>query len=999
MSDKGSVRGSATSAGSRHGSQQGSRPGSPTRGSAKPSGFPKGMGFDPARQRPQLSAAELVGKRVDLPADAFKKGKDETRFAARPGYNNQGKAVKMQLNIFQVLSWTDADIYQYDVEVTPNLKKSDSLVKKVWNTETVNEALRAVGGMWLFDGSKLAWSSKSIDRGETRLTVDLDHLKGKAPHEDIAKKVAQKNSIYRMTIRQTTTIRLAYLKGYLQGRTAWDTHVLECMNFFDHCLRQFPTEKWVMIKRNFYDPLGQAGKLGEDLITNQGVYIAPRLSETINRGGTGLAINVDRCQTAFWPVDSFDQLALRILNGYGKPDWENADERAMERLMKPVPGRNKEGHSVWVASEAFQAIQKLVKLRFFVVHRGKIDKPKLYTCVGFTFYQEHGQDGSNAYTCEFDRISPDGTVTPITVYKHYVDRWDVRLRYPKLPLIKTRGGQLFPMELCNSAQHQRYTHKLNPIQTTDMIKMAATRPPKRKEDILEGTKYMEWDQDPYLKAFGIKINPNMLVTDARLLPNPQVSFSTNSVNPGVSGRWDLRGKKFIKTNTDSPEVPLTSWGFIGCGTEAASCKAGELERFANKFCQIYRNHGGSIGKAPYSAVLPWSVGDAGKICEKSWVLIKEHFGKLNPQLIFFVLPSKNSLVYERIKKNMDCRFNIVSQCLQATHVKKCQDQYISNVAMKVNSKLGGVTCQISHPDPKMAARPPFWVKPTMMIGVDVSHAAPGSEQPSMAALTVSLDKHATKYAAACQTNGWRRETVMPETMHFLLTRLAKHWGGLNQVAPAHVYYMRDGVSEGQFEDVIKTEVNEMRRIFREVGFGAPKFTVIVATKRHHVRFFPKPGDKTTGDRNGNPVPGILVERDVTHPQHFDFYLCSHVAIQGTARPVHYQVILDEAGVQPNDLTKMIYQQCYQYCRSTTPVSLHPAVYYAHLASNRARSHENIASKQKELGMGKSGHPVAKTSEEIYEEEHEMTAPPLLPMSNNVSTTEMIKFINTTMWYV
>lgn len=78
---------------------------------------------------------------------------------------------------------------------------------------------------------------------------------------------------------------------------------------------------------------------------------------------------------------------------------------------------------------------------------------------------------------------------------------------------------------------------------------------------------------------------------------------------------------------------------------------------------------------------------------------------------------------------------------------------------------------------------------------------------------------------------------------------------------------------------------------------------------------------TAGDKNGNALPGTLVERDITHPFDYDFYLSSHSAIQGTARPVHYQVILDEAKVPVNDFQRMVYQHCYQYMRSTTPVSL------------------------------------------------------------------------------
>ena len=139
--------------------------------------------------------------------------------------------------------------------------------------------------------------------------------------------------------------------------------------------------------------------------------------------------------------------------------------------------------------------------------------------------------------------------------------------------------------------------------------------------------------------------------------------------------------------------------------------------------------------------------------------------------------------------------------------------------------------------------------------------------------------------------------------------------------------------------------------------GQIKYTVVVASKRHHIRFFPQ-ANTPASDKNCNPVPGTLVEKDVTHPFEYDFYLNSHSAIQGTARPTHYHVLMDDAKMKPHELQNMIYEHCYQYMRSTTPVSLckhlsrpisefHtddgpvPAVYYAHLASNRARSHEDI----------------------------------------------------------
>ena len=52
-----------------------------------------------------------------------------------------------------------------------------------------------------------------------------------------------------------------------------------------------------------------------------------------------------------------------------------------------------------------------------------------------------------------------------------------------------------------------------------------------------------------------------------------------------------------------------------------------------------------------------------------------------------------------------------------------------------------------------------------------------------------------------------------------------------------------------------------------------KITVIVVGKRHHVRFFPQRRDDA--DRSGNCPAGTVVDRDITHPTEFDFYLQSH----------------------------------------------------------------------------------------------------------------------------
>lgn len=62
-----------------------------------------------------------------------------------------------------------------------------------------------------------------------------------------------------------------------------------------------------------------------------------------------------------------------------------------------------------------------------------------------------------------------------------------------------------------------------------------------------------------------------------------------------------------------------------------------------------------------------------------------------PNLLFFVVNDRNIDVYRRIKKSCDIRFGVASQVLQSKHVMSASPQYISNVCMKVNAKLGGCT--------------------------------------------------------------------------------------------------------------------------------------------------------------------------------------------------------------------------------------------------------------------------------------------------------------------
>jgi hypothetical protein len=92
----------------------------------------------------------------------------------------------------------------------------------------------------------------------------------------------------------------------------------------------------------------------------------------------------------------------------------------------------------------------------------------------------------------------------------------------------------------------------------------------------------------------------------------------------------------------------------------------------------------------------------------------------------------------------------------------------------------------------------------------------------MAALTMSMDQNACRYAAGVQTNGFRVEMLTEANIKQLFIGMFGKWitkvgGG---TGPAHIYYFRDGVSEGQFAQVLEHEVAVMKRLLVD-RFGAP----------------------------------------------------------------------------------------------------------------------------------------------------------------------------------
>ncbi|KAI9063284.1 argonaute-like protein [Trametes sanguinea] len=684
--------------------------------------------------------------------------------------------------------------------------------------------------------------------------------------------------IYKVRLKHVATINPEVLARFLQGRQSHDNTVLTAITALNVVIRMEPSLKYPFNVRSFFTSREQKD-IGSSIVLWRGYFQSVR--PAYNR----MLINVDISTGTMYKPGPFLQRALEHLN---TNDWNRMnDPRERIRLQRFFSG-----------------------VRILVEIPGQSPPARRVPRVVKRITQE------GASTLTF--VPREGQRTSIAQY--FQDAHNYTVRYPNIPCVEVGSGAVIPMECCVIFEGQIMRKQVPPERMKDVLDFATKKPEERLNSIRAGLGVLAYGQSEYVRQFGMVVEPNAVPVSlkARVLEPPVLQYGQESRQITVKprdGAWNMIDKKFFKP------VTINRW-CVAVFERQNRFRPDLAREMVGGLLQSFSSVGITVHET--DPIIKWANSNdnvAAFLRGIGGECFRKNGNKGGPDLIVAVMPEASADLYVRVKHFGDITQGVATQCLRSSKCTRAKAQYFANVCLKINVKLGGINTVPEWRSARSLIDPH---NPTIVMGADVMHPAPGvSDRPSFTSLVGNVDSETAKYIADCRVQTHRREMI--DDLEEMATAIIKMNQGYRRSVekkpgnPTRIFFFRDGVSEGEFAQVLEYELPQLKRACAATGVQA-KITIIVVGKRHHVRFFPSRAD---ADRSGNCPAGTVVDSDIVHPTEFDFYL---------------HILYDENNFTPDSVQELSFALCHVYARSTRSVSIPAPVYYADIVCARAKNH-------------------------------------------------------------
>jgi eukaryotic translation initiation factor 2C len=829
----------------------------------------------------------------------------------RPGHLDKGAPVKVMSNFYRVNIDPKKELFMYGFyfQTEPKGRFPPDKLRAIFGALVKgeeNSQFFPAGVEVAFDGGSMIYASAFLPLPEV-----VDPETGERFFEklcDVPFQEGNRRQTFHMKVKLLGSRKLGNISAYIEGG-GMDELPADCIAALDIVLRHVPALTHTLVGSSLFSSR-RATELCQGAQAWDGFYQSLRLLSA------GSLLNMDVSCTAFlkpMPVHEFCKEFL--------PDATLSS--LAERLADP---------------RARRKILEQLKSRVIITRHTSI--PRKYKVVGLT--REPARE--KVFQME------DGVNQ--TVAGYFQEKYGA-LRFPELPCMEVKVKKMtmyLPMEMCTLVEGQRIRSPTDK-QTSQMMGHSVKTPDKRLKAIdgLMGDVLATEDYAAFIGQFGLSVDQVLTELPARILETPTVMArdKKNGICDPKDGEYDMRSKQFYQP------ANLRSWAAVSFSTRADMETCRVFLRELNVFLHGERGLESPTQTPPPLISSAEALRDAAQhsssyhnnsredevkiALDAAIEQAKKIFGE-PPQIVVCFKDDPDDVLYPGIKNHAERRLGIPTQCVLQQHIKGVKKAYLGNLSYKINLKLGGTNAYVENlpvvqQDMKLV---------TAFVGVDVNHPRPGQfNTPSIASVTCSMDEIASRYAARTLVQKGRAEMVvnMEDPMESLMLQFQRDVGEL----PNHLMVFRDGVSEGQFERVLREELSSLRKGCAKLKVKdesgklkpfEPLVTLVVVRKRHHARLFSADSRLHAG-RTCNLKPGTVVDSGITSLRFFDFYLQSHLGLLGTSRPCLYTVLWDDLGLSANDMISTAYRSCYSYTRCNKAVSMPAPVYYAHVLALRA----------------------------------------------------------------
>jgi eukaryotic translation initiation factor 2C len=942
----GSFRGDRGGRGGRGGGGRGGYGGPTGSGQQTIQVFPNSQGQNPQVTKVEDALHPATKHKLDLSSLKLTEG-----FPGRPGYGTRGTKVELTANYVELLPPSNMTLHRYDIQISPVAagKKHFRIVQLLLQAPE----LAPLQG-------DIATDFRSTLVSKTKLFQDevLVEVPYRSEGED---EPTARATIYNVRVQYTKTLNIGELVNYLNSTSLSQSlldkqELTQALNIFlNHYAKSSKNLVTIGSTKSFSLSSDAArGDIGSGLEIIRGFFSSVRVATC------RILVNINVSHGAFYHavplpglMKSYGLRSTVMLERFLKlvriqtmhlPEKRNKANEVVPRV-KTIFGlaRKDDGHGLAHPPRVRQHGAGAKDVEFWLDGEASSSSAPKPVAKGGAKGKGKGKGKAQA---EGSAASTTGRY--ITVFDFFRITYNRVLQDPQLPLVNcgNRDNPMYlPAEVCLVLPGQTSKSKLDSAQAQHMIRHAVRKPWENAAAIVrEGVQTVGLDENAnvLLRSFGLKITPGLIKVPGRILFGPKVIYKNNKAAGLRFGSWNMSDIKF------NIGASLAKWSYLMVSIPGIrdSFDQQSLRAVMDEFHAALQKIGVNAAQPFPGQRLQLQHPDDPALDSA----LQRAAGALD--LLFIILPGANIPLYKRIKTIADKNYGIHTICSVGSKLAKDRgrDQYMANVALKFNLKLGGINQMVENKNLGIIDQ-----NKTMIVGIDVTHPSPGSSSnaPSVSAMVASIDKFLGQWPATLRIQRARQESV-DDLTEMLKSRLGL-WKtkGKHAALPENILIYRDGVSEGQYDMVLSQEFPQLRRACEQMypaadtKKGLPRFTIIVCGKRHKTRFYPI--TEQDCDRSGNTKPGTVVDRGVTEARNWDFFLQAHAALQGTARPCHYYIVHDEIFRQiyaksiplpfqsiADIVEDLTHNMCYLFGRATKAVSLCPPAYYADLACERAR---------------------------------------------------------------